>query len=208
MDGPSSDDHSAFGQALAEARTLRGWSVGDAAQRAGINWKTWNRLEAGHPARPVTIRALERAFGVGEGVIAQAYHGRVPLQAALAEAPLRAADEPTVDQVFALARRLSVNDLRRLHDLVGGAIAVLSGPDRQRALERAAAAGMPYYERWRRANLDAELAHRAGDVDGELAAQKEIVRAKEDLEAWLHDAVPGLTHEEFSTVLVQIQKLA
>ncbi|NUT50194.1 MAG: helix-turn-helix domain-containing protein [Saccharothrix sp.] len=205
--------HPSFGRDLAAARAARGWSIGDAAQRADVTWKTWHRIEAGCAARPRTIRRIEQAFGVPEGVVARAYHGEVPLTRALADAPViprpmhadRSLD--TVEQLFAAARRLPAEELRRLGHLISGAVAMLGGPERDRLLEQAAIKAGPFYERWRVANYDLEVARRTGDADVEDRAAAEIVAAKSDLNAWLVATVPDLTKEELGRVLIRLQDL-
>lgn len=47
-------------------RLDKGWSVEEAARRAGINRVTYKRLEEGLPVQDVKRRAVENLFGMGE----------------------------------------------------------------------------------------------------------------------------------------------
>lgn len=97
-----------------------GLTMEEAADRAQITRKTWSRLEAGKSVRYGTLHTAERLFGLPAGSVARAYHHGGPFPAP--SAPLPPASVPTVEAVFAAAMDLSLADLRRLRDMVDGAI--------------------------------------------------------------------------------------
>ncbi|WP_110082584.1 helix-turn-helix domain-containing protein [Actinokineospora spheciospongiae] len=137
---PDEDQRSAFGQELEQARKERGWSVDDAATRAGIARKTWARLEDGFPVRVSTLRDLETAFHAPEGSIARAYYGTSTLRDALSQ-PLppttgggRPASPTTVEDVFESAQQLDLPDLLRLRERIDAVVTYLSAR-RSRSLE-------------------------------------------------------------------------
>lgn len=53
-------------KAVHEARLARGWSVEEAARRAGINRVTYKRIEDALPVQDVKRRTVETLFGIGE----------------------------------------------------------------------------------------------------------------------------------------------
>ena len=200
----------AFGRELAAVRNARGWSTLEAENRSGITRKTWNRVEAGYPARASTLRAIERAFGVKSGTISRSYHTGTSLIEALASAEPSetSADEPiTLDQLTAHVGRLSVWEMRVLRDRIDGMLSVLAGPGRATLLEEAAAAARPYYERWRAAVVELENARAVGDKAREQAALPIVKGSLGELNKWLAGIVPDISKDEVTTVLTRVQEL-
>ncbi|WP_083844773.1 helix-turn-helix domain-containing protein [Saccharomonospora cyanea] len=52
----------AFAKAVERERLTRGWTAEEAARRAGVSAKTWQRIEDGKPARPSTYFKIDEAF--------------------------------------------------------------------------------------------------------------------------------------------------
>ena len=72
-----------FGRTIERERTKRGWTADEAAKRAGVAPKTWQRLEDGRPVRNLTLNKVDRLFRLPEGTTFDVWQRRGDLQAEL-----------------------------------------------------------------------------------------------------------------------------
>jgi hypothetical protein len=56
-----------FGRAIELERLRRGWTADEAARRAAVAPKTWQRLEDGLPVRKLTLLKVDQLFGLPSG---------------------------------------------------------------------------------------------------------------------------------------------
>jgi transcriptional regulator with XRE-family HTH domain len=133
-----------------------------------------------------------------------------PRRAGYRAAGDRVADDPTptVDEVFAAARHLPLNDLRRLAERLDAVITFLDRPQREVVITRAVSSSHGFYRRWRHATTEAELARRQGDTATAERWQRDATAAREELDAWLERTVPDLSKTELAEVLTRIQQEA
>lgn len=57
------DDLIPFGDAVKRERIKRRWTAEEAAERAGLAYKTWLRIESGRPVRNLSWERAERLLG-------------------------------------------------------------------------------------------------------------------------------------------------
>ncbi|WP_409187085.1 helix-turn-helix transcriptional regulator [Amycolatopsis sp. VS8301801F10] len=138
-----------FGRAVERARVERGWTADEAARRAGVAPKTWQRIEDGVPVRSLTIAKLDNLFGLPGGVSFDAYTGEIdaaevfqmsPTKNTMRE-PERKGDPGVANPI--LTDRISgpgLAELRRLRDVIDGAIGALVKSERNSLAMQVAAA--------------------------------------------------------------------
>lgn len=66
-----------FGEVIKRERARRGWSAEDAARRAGVAPKTWQRLEDGKPVRNKTFESVDGLFGLPPGTAVRVWQDGV-----------------------------------------------------------------------------------------------------------------------------------
>lgn len=64
----------AFGDSFKQARARRGWTAEEAAARAGMASKTYQRVEDGKPVRNETFQKLDRLFNLTPGASLRSWH--------------------------------------------------------------------------------------------------------------------------------------
>jgi transcriptional regulator with XRE-family HTH domain len=128
-----------FGTQIAHARKARGWTIDEAAQRGGLTRKTWGRIEAGHSLRITTLKGIDQAFDLVNGMAANAYYSggdhrkrflhevMAPMDPyynsdAVTREPERTPVLVDAESLFDVARRLPLQDMRRLRDMLDGAV--------------------------------------------------------------------------------------
>jgi transcriptional regulator with XRE-family HTH domain len=148
--GPAAESSSAawplqfakeLGRAIERERLRREWTAEEAANRAGVSAKTWQRLEDGKVARSNTYAKIDRVFNLDPGTIMQYFYEGGDVSS-IFDLPIINPDltfksiQPLHDYDFTprpptLADRvagLSLGELRRLRDMVDAAIASKEHP--------------------------------------------------------------------------------
>lgn len=72
-----------FGRIIERERTARGWTAEEAARRARVAPKTWQRLEDGLPVRNLTFSKVDILFRLKRGSIMQAWQEELDLNEVL-----------------------------------------------------------------------------------------------------------------------------
>jgi len=108
--------------AVRERRLARGWSVEEAARRAGINRVTYKRIESGLPVQDVKRRAVEEALGIDDAPRPEVNRSDAGDVARLAAAELNPDLAEFTDQEL-------LDEIAARFMLIAGRLRENSGPD-------------------------------------------------------------------------------
>jgi DNA-binding XRE family transcriptional regulator len=116
-DGEGAALRQQFGRAVERARVERGWTADEAAKRAGVAPKTWQRIEDGMPVRSLTIAKLDELFGMLHGISFDAYSGNIDPSIAFRSRAMKASvDTRTTDPEPGQIYRQIQEESKKLED--------------------------------------------------------------------------------------------
>lgn len=117
-----------LGRVVRARRQSHGWTAKDAAARLGISHNTLLRVERGEPVRAGSLAAIDELLDLAPGTTGRYLHD--PSVGGDAITPTATVDEPpTLGELADRIRGLDGDELRRLRDMIDGALAIMGGGD-------------------------------------------------------------------------------
>lgn len=118
-----------LGEFVRRERIVRGMTAKEAARHVGLAPGTLLRVEQGQPVRAISLAAVDRLLDLPAGTVSRYLSDPSVDERILEQSRQQALPLPEVDLAGRLAG-LDKGDLRRLRDMIDGALAVTSGGNR------------------------------------------------------------------------------
>lgn len=118
-----------LGEFVRRERIARGMTAKEAARYVGLAPGTLLRVEQGQPVRAISLAAVDRLLDLPAGTVSRYLNDPSVDERTLEQSRQQALPLPETDLAGRLAG-LDKDDLRRLRDMIDGALAVASGGNR------------------------------------------------------------------------------